>query len=102
MPRKRVRSLQPDIGPAIVAGMVGEAGRLLRRIAYFPQIVLVVGQVMVVPALGRSPDQVVPLGRKPGEILVRTPSRQVHEHYTLPVDGPASDLPVGPVGLELE
>src|SRR5690606_2832304 len=49
-----------------------------------------------------APDQVVPLGRQPGKVFVRSPSRQIHEDDALPVDLSSRNFAVRAIVIEID
>ena len=76
-----------DVGPAIVARVVGQANGALLRSADFPEVDLVVGDVVVVPALGDTPHQPFTVCRKLRKIFVRATAGEVDQVQLVVVVG---------------
>ena len=79
------RSRDEDVGPAIVARVVGQAHRLLGRRADLPQVDLVVGDVVVVTALRGRPHQPFAVARQLRKVLVRSAARDVDQRERVDV-----------------
>src|SRR5664279_1785557 len=68
-----------DVGPAVVGGVEGQTGRLLGGGADLPDVDFVVGNIVIMSALGGRPNQPIARSVKRRKVLVRAPAGDVDE-----------------------